>query len=73
MDKKQVDDYRRINGYFKSSIKCKVCGHTILPTTERILCTHYGYWNYRNNKVEFRYKVLEKIRRNKNGNKFNGK
>lgn len=70
MDKKKNDDYRRINGYFRSSIKCKICGHTILPTNERVICTHCGYWNYRNNKVEFKYRTKETLIKEKRKEKW---
>lgn len=53
----------RETGITKRTIKCKNCGHSILPIKERILCTHCGYWVYKNEQVEFRYKTLENIKK----------
>lgn len=58
--KKKDEDFRRLQGYNKASIKCKHCGHTILPTRERLICSYCGKWVYRNEKIEFKYK-LEQI------------
>lgn len=46
----------------KASIKCKTCGHTIIPTRDRGICTYCGHWVYKNDKIEFRYKVLENLK-----------
>jgi len=62
-NKKKDKDFRRLEGYTKASIKCKHCGHTILPTREREICTHCGYWVYINDKVEFKYKFQENIKK----------
>lgn len=60
MKKKKLDE-KMFYFFTSSSIKCKYCGHTIFPKHERELCTHCGYWNYRNKKIEFKYKTQESI------------
>lgn len=45
------------------TIKCKHCGHTIIPTKDRGICSYCGYWVYKNDKIEFRYKTLERIKK----------
>ena len=47
--------------------KCK-CGHTIaMPFADRTICSHCRHWVYKNKQVEFRFKMLEEMRKN-NGN-----
>lgn len=55
-------DIKRQQNITLASIKCKHCGHSILPTKDRTLCTYCGHWIYKNDKVEFKYKTLEKIK-----------
>lgn len=44
------------------SVYCKNCGHTVLVANkDRVLCTHCGYWVYKNDMIEFRYKLREQI------------
>ena len=50
----------RMNNLSRLNIKCKNCGHTIFPTKDRLICSHCGKWVYRNEKIEFKYK-LEQI------------
>jgi len=75
MKKKKVLDEKMFVFYMKGSIKCKYCGHSIFMIRERGICTHCGYWNYRDKKTEFKYRTQEtliKEKRKENGNKFNG-
>ena len=62
--KKKDKDFKRLEAYTRASIKCKRCGHTILPTKERELCTYCGYYVYKDAKTEFKYKMLEKSKKN---------
>lgn len=41
------------------NVKCKYCGHTMFPVKDRTLCTHCGRWIYKNDKIEFAYKLKE--------------
>ena len=49
----------RQKGITDRTIKCKNCGHSIVPMKERIICTHCGRWVYKNDKAEFEYKLKE--------------
>ena len=62
MNKNKLDKLR-LERITKQSIKCKFCGHTILPGKDRGICTHCGHWCYKNEKVEFRYKLLENMKK----------
>jgi uncharacterized OB-fold protein len=67
MRKRILDkDILRLQKYTLNSIKCKTCGHTILPIVERGICNYCGHWFYRNNKIEFKYKMLESLRKYNN-------
>lgn len=63
---KNKKDLLRLKKITQQSIKCKHCGHTILPGRERGICTHCGYWYYKNEKIEFKYKLLENIKKEVN-------
>lgn len=41
------------------NVKCKNCGHTVFPTRDRIICSYCGNWVYKNDKIEFKYKLKE--------------
>lgn len=46
--------------------KCKNCGHSIqFVDLDRIICSHCGLWVYKNDKLEFQYKMKEKIKKEK--------
>ena len=48
--------------------KCK-CGHTIaMPFAERTICSYCGKWVYKSKQIEFKYKMIEEMRKN-NGKK----
>lgn len=61
--KKKDRDFKRLQRYTKESVKCKNCGHTILPGKDRGICTWCGHWCYKNDKIEFKYKMLENIKK----------
>ena len=57
-----IDDTKKFNDMEKFKVRCK-CSHTfILARVDRALCNHCGRWVYKNPEIEFRYKMLEKIK-----------
>lgn len=60
-------DTKRFKEIDKYKVKCK-CSHTmIMITAERMICSYCGNWVYRTPEIEFKYKILEKIKKeNKN-------
>lgn len=67
-------DTKRFREFEKYKVRCK-CSHTfIISRVDRALCSHCGNWVYRTPKLEFKYKILEKIKKcegEKNENKNN--
>ena len=60
------EDTKRLNELFKNKVKCK-CSHTfVLTVKDRALCSHCGNWVYRTPELEFKYKLQEKIEKEKN-------
>lgn len=57
------EDFKRLQRYTLASIKCKNCGHTILPGKDRGICTHCGYYVYKNDKIEFKYKLKNVLKK----------
>ena len=50
----------------KYRVVCK-CSHTIImPNADRKICSHCGNWVYRTPEIEFKYKLQEKMKDNKN-------
>ena len=41
------------------NVKCKHCGHSVFPIKDKNICTHCGHWVYKNDKIEFEYKLKE--------------
>lgn len=59
-------DTKRFNDLDKHKVRCK-CSHTfILNKADRALCSYCGNWVYRTPEIEFKYKILEKIKKVKN-------
>ena len=56
-------DVKRHSSITNYSVKCKNCGHSVLPVRERIMCNYCGHWIYKNDKIEFKYKMQEKIKK----------
>lgn len=50
----------------KVSIKCK-CSHTVVlsPRQEKIMCNWCGRYVYKNEKTEFKYNLLNQMKRAK--------
>lgn len=48
--------------YAESSVKCKTCGHAmLLAGRDRRVCSWCGNYIYKDDKTEFKYKLKEKI------------
>lgn len=57
-----MEDTIRFKEIEKFKVKCK-CSHTfIISRVDRALCNHCGRWVYKNPEIEFRYKMLEKLK-----------
>ena len=53
---------KRFNAYTRGSVHCKNCGHTMfIANKDRKICTHCGYWVYKDDKTEFKYKMQKII------------
>ena len=59
---KEWEDFKKISKY---RVKCK-CSHTvILISRDRAICTHCGNWIYKTPQIEFRYKLQEQLKKEK--------
>jgi ribosomal protein S27AE len=59
-------DIKRNNIYRELSVYCKNCGHTMMIVdVDRVICTHCGYWVYKDDKIEFMYKMKETMKKEK--------
>ena len=56
-------DTIRFNQYTNESVKCQICGHTMLFEGNRHICTHCGNWVYKNRKFEFQCKLKEILKK----------
>ena len=57
--KKDDEMFKNLSKY---RVVCK-CSHTVtMARADRIICNHCGNWIYRTPQIEFRYKMLEKIK-----------
>ena len=70
VDKKDYLDHslkaiiKRQNAFTRLSVYCKHCGHTmVMLNVDRTTCTHCGYWVYKDDKTEFKYKMLENLKK----------
>ncbi len=60
-DEKLQDAIKQFNRH------CKHCGHTMtVMNADRVLCTWCGHWIYYDEKTEFKYKMLEQMRKKGN-------
>ncbi len=63
LDHSNKIDIKRNNALRQISYYCKKCGHTVLiANVDRIICSHCGHWVYKNDKIEFAYKMKEKMK-----------
>lgn len=54
-------DTKMFNEMSKYIVKCK-CSHSVVITKQdRVLCTYCGNYVYKNKKIEFRYKLRERL------------
>lgn len=59
---KELKEFNKISQY---RVKCK-CSHTvILINRDRVICTHCGNWIYKSPQIEFRYKLQEQLKKEK--------
>lgn len=59
------EDTKIFNSLAKCKVKCK-CGHSIvMPKADRTICSHCGHWIYRTPAIEFRYKMKERMKKDK--------
>jgi len=46
-----------------NSVKCK-CGHSVLMAKQnKTICTHCGRWVFKNDAEEFKYRLMEKMKK----------
>lgn len=64
---RSIDGWERVfknhDKLSKLNVKCKNCGHTVFPARDRIICSYCGNWVYKNDKIEFKYKFKEILKR----------
>ena len=56
------EDTKYFDEVYKLKVKCK-CGHTQTVFKDKTICDWCGSWIFRDKKDEFKYRMLEKIRR----------
>lgn len=62
--KKDIKTTQKLSNY---KVKCKRCGHVLLLTRQnKKICSHCGYFVFKNEKDEFNYRMAEML---KKGNK----
>lgn len=50
----------------ENTIYCKNCGHSVvIPKADRTICRWCGNWVYRTPQIEFKYKLMKKIKESK--------
>ena len=43
-------------------VKCKNCGQVVvLVNSEKVICSNCGFWVFKNDKIEFEYRLKERI------------
>lgn len=63
-DKKTFrDDLKISDDLAKCKRQCEYCGHKmIVAKADRVICSWCGHYIYKNDGIEFKYKVKEMIR-----------
>lgn len=56
------DDIKRASLQQYQMKKCK-CGHSVLFVTDKKICSHCGNYVFKNKKVEFEYRMKEKLKK----------
>ena len=66
---KYEEDTKIMHSLTRNTVKCK-CGHSVtMANAERTICSWCGKWVYKNSKVEFKYRLKEKLREVKDDRK----
>ena len=61
------EDTKIMNALSDFKVKCKHCGYpALMSKADRCICKVCGKWIYRNSTIEFKYKMLESLRKVKN-------
>ena len=62
---KSFEDIKKLeNERVAFMVKCS-CGHTMtMVDADRPICTHCGHWVYRTKQIEFKYKMMQEMRKN---------
>ena len=68
-------DTKMFDNFSKYRVVCK-CSHTVtIVKADRIICNHCGNWIYRTPQIEFKYKMMKKMKgmndKNENRSKNN--
>jgi ribosomal protein S27E len=65
---------RGLSEYTNNKIECKTCGHTqATGKRDRVICKHCGNYIYKDDRTEFKYKIMEKqIKERRKYDKFLG-
>lgn len=59
------EDSKIFESLSNATVKCKHCGHSkTMPNAERTICNWCGYWIYKNDLIEFKYLLKERIKKN---------
>ena len=60
---KKLEDY--LNTLTPHTYQCKHCGRKriIKINQDRVLCDHCGHYVYKSDKIEFRYKCMEALKK----------
>ena len=57
------EDRKRFTAITNNTVKCK-CGCSVTFTKQnRRICNWCGYWVYKDKKTEFKYKMMEKLKK----------
>ena len=65
------EDNKMFESISKHKVKCK-CGHVVvMASVDRMICNWCGRWIYRTPGIEFRYKMIQKIRKDEKNEKEN--
>lgn len=61
-NKKFDEDTKLLNAYSEIRVACK-CSHTMsIRARDRVICSYCGNWVYRTPELEFKYKMVEKMK-----------